>query len=311
MITKTQNVVCHKDTKTQRKYINKTWRLSDLVASRKGMTLTEMAVVIGIIAVMVGLTLPVANVLYNSFESTGGAKSMLNAALSSAKSIAIKEHRYAGIRFQKRYDPASVLNASQYMIFIIQDPNISAYGFKAVEGIQTVKLPDSIGVMDLIIVTNHNVNNPINPGPQTHIDIAGNIAIDSDIELTDTTAFSIIFSPSGKLVIHGVRTRNRNGCPIWVGPGIILDNSQDDIFNTLSRITDSVNPTGMFLQDDYFATSSNPDYGLGPEPSRNSFYIYETKKLKQVPYNNRFDGYLKTLKPVYISPYTGTIIDEK
>ena len=113
------------------------------------MTLTEMAVVIGIIAVMVGLTLPVANVLYNSFESTGGVKSMLNAALESAKSIAIKEQRYAGIRFQKRYDPANPdpLNESQYIIFIIkkdgQQTNSLDYGFCAVDGIQPIKLPDS------------------------------------------------------------------------------------------------------------------------------------------------------------------------
>ncbi|MGA2093317.1 MAG: prepilin-type N-terminal cleavage/methylation domain-containing protein [Sedimentisphaerales bacterium] len=266
MTFKRKQFVCHKDTKAQRNYIKKTWCLSDLVARRKGMTLTEMAVVIGIVAIMVGLTLPAANVLYNSFESTSGAKSMLNAALASAKSIAIKEQRYAGIRFQKRYDPVNVLNAPQYMIFIIYDHDVTglANGFCAVDGIQPIKLPDSIGVMDS--------------------NVADNFAIDTDSELSNNTTFSIIFSPSGKLVIHNVRTRYRT--------------LYDDTFNTLGQLTATI-PAGMFLQDD----------GATEEQSRNSFIIYETKKLKQVPYNNRWDGYLKFLKPVYVNPYMGTIVE--
>jgi hypothetical protein len=252
------------------------------------MTLTEMAVVIGIVAVMVGLTLPAANVLYNSFESTSGAKSMINAALSSAKSIAIKEQRYAGIRFQKRYDPAGVLNASQYMIFIIHDFNQTtlANGFRAVDGIQPIKLPDSIGVMDLLYDPGLVVGN----NPDVNF---SNINV-----LRDTTTFSIVFSPSGKLVIHRVRARNRDGHPRgWP----IVDNSYDDVFNTQTWIADRA----MFLQDDY------ANMGLWEEYSRNSFYIYETKKFKQayksgVPYS----GYLNQLKAVYVNPYMGTIVGQ-
>jgi prepilin-type N-terminal cleavage/methylation domain-containing protein len=256
--------------------------------SRKGMTLTEMAVVIGIVAVMVGLTLPAANVLYNSFESTSGAKSMLNAALSSAKSIAIKEQRYAGIRFQKRYDPANPdpLNASQYIIFIVYDYSNTglANGFRAVDGIQPIKLPDSIGVMDMLY-NSIGGNNP-------------DVNFTNGTVLRDTTAFSIVFSPSGKLVIHGVRVRNRNGQT--------SDSSNDDIFNTANNV---VNGNAMFYQDDYWVAPSN--LGFGPEPSRNSFYIYETKKFKQayksgVPYS----GYLNQLKPAYVNPYTGTIVGQ-
>ncbi len=75
--------------------------------------------------------------------------------MASARAIASKEQCYAGIRFQKRYDPTNpITQASQYIIFIIKenDKNLSGNlvnGFRAVKGIQPIKLPDSIGVMDL------------------------------------------------------------------------------------------------------------------------------------------------------------------
>jgi type II secretory pathway pseudopilin PulG len=258
-----------------------------------GLTLAEMMVVITIAALMVALTIPAANMLLNSFESASGAKSMISAALSSARAIAVKEQHYAGIRFQKRYDPTNPdpLNTSQYIIFIIYDFDRTglANGFRAVDGIQPMKLPDSIGVTDLYVD-----DQPVNL----------DIQINEPNEVNDTTAFSIVFSPSGKLIIHDVHVINRDGCPIWTPSGYI-DNSQDDIFNTLTRITDPVNPTGMFLQDNYHSS------GFGQESSRNSFVIYETKILKQTPSNLRWTNYLQNLTIIYVNPYTGTIINER
>jgi type II secretory pathway pseudopilin PulG len=269
-----------------------------------GLTLVEMTVVIAIAALMVALTIPAANMLLNSFESESGAKSIISAALSSARAIAAKEQRYAGIRFQKRYDPnvPDQLNVSQYIIFIVQDPNIMAYGFKAVEGIQPIKLPDSIGVMDLIIRTNHGptTNDADNLGQQT---INDNSWINGPEEVNDTTAFSIVFSPSGKLVIHPVRVRNRNG-ESRPDNSILSKISMDDIFNSTSNIANY--QIGMFVQDDYAYL------GFGKESSRNSFIIYETNKLKDA-YNsgNAYSGYLNQLKQVFINPYTGTLINEQ
>ena len=259
-----------------------------------GATLVEMTVVIGIAALMLGLAVPAANMLLNSFESESGAKSIINAAMASARAIAAKEQRYAGIRFQKRYDPANPdpLKASQYMIFVVHDPNRTglANGFRAANGIQPIKLPDSIGLMDFFY-------NPSLGGATSDISFANSNVI------TDTTSFSIVFSPSGKLVIHDVQIRNRDG---KIASTETATSSRDDIFNTLGKITDPVNPVGMFLQDDY------PLYGLDKESSRNSFFIYDTKKFKQA-YNNGtpYSGYLNQLNQIYINPYTGTIINEK
>jgi hypothetical protein len=271
--------------------------------NRRGVTLTEMAIVIGIAALLVGLTIPAVNMLFNSFESESGAKSMISAALASARAIAAKEQRYAGIRFQKRLDlnNPDPVNASQYIIFIIQDPTLTGtygFGFRAVEGVQPVKLPDSIGVMDLFVVSDRNKQNPINPNSQNII--TTNADIDEDRELLDTTTFSMIFSPAGKLVIHGVCAWNRDGAS-----GASSNNSNDDIFNTVLNV--ETTRIAMFYQDDWADPSA-----FGPEPSRNGFIIYETKKLNQVAQTNRWNGYLQRVaqKPIYINPYTGTIIEQ-
>jgi prepilin-type N-terminal cleavage/methylation domain-containing protein len=276
-----------------------------------GVTLVEMMVVVAIAALMVGLTIPAANMLLNSFESESGAKSIISAAMASARAIAAKEQRYAGIRFQKRYDPNNLdqLNVSQYIIFIVQDPNMdhaSGFGFRAVEGIQPIKLPDSISVMDLTIVTQRNKQHPDNP-TQLSIDdpVLGNSRINDVFELLDTTTFSIIFSPSGKLVIHGVWVRNKNGISDYPS---YPEQSYDDIFNKKSRVDAGL---AMFYQDDYWGDNAYPNIGFGPEPSRNNFVIYDTKKLKQTDTNLRWTNYLYLLKRFYINPYTGTIINEK
>ncbi len=260
--------------------------LKNSVAKRKGVTLTEMMVVVAIAALMLGLTIPATNMLLNSFESESGAKSIISAAMASARAIAAKEQRYAGIRFQKRYDPNNPdpLNESQYIIFIIYDHDLTKLenGFRAADGIQPIKLPDSIGVMDLC-VDDRLINN--------------NVQINEPNEVNDTTTFSIIFSPSGKLVIHDVQTRNRDGKT--------NDTSPDDIFNTVNNIRSGI---AMFIQDNdaYHAL------GFQKEPSRNNFIIYDTKKFRQAYNNsNAYSGYLNQPNRFYINPYTGTIINER
>jgi prepilin-type N-terminal cleavage/methylation domain-containing protein len=256
---------------------------------QSGLTLTEMVVVVSIIAVFTVLGLPAIRAFIRSVESEGGAKAMISAALSSGRAIAAKEQHYAGIRFQNKYQQDG--KGCQYMIFIVHDFDKTglADGFRAVEGIEPIKLPDSVGVMDLRIRTN-----------LTEADVPDDEQIDdySKIndpeELRDTTTFSIIFSPSGKLVIHDVRVRNRNG-----ERDTSPTKSYDDVFNKRAEVNTGV---GMFYQDDY------ADLGLGKEPSRNSFIVYDRTVFEKLNPNSRYDDYLKDLEVVYINPYTGTMI---
>ena len=278
-----------------------------------GLTLTEVTVVIMTIALLVGLGVPAVRALLDSFESESGTKSVISAALASARAIAAREQRYAGVRFQTAYNPQGPLGASQYMIFIIQDPNILAYGFRAVEGMGPIKLPDSIGVTDLTIVLLRNSVNPGNPLTEIRLDGPGltdaqrDALIDEGREFTDATTFSIVFSPSGKLVRHGVRVRNRDG---YVDSAANPDMSMDDIFNKKAQVDNGI---GMFYQDDYYGVSWSPypDFGLGPEPSRGSFLIYEKEKFNQACQKGlAWSEYLVKLvrNQVHINSYTGTII---
>jgi len=281
-------------------------------ARQSGLSMTEMTIVVAVVAVLTALSLPATRAFFNSIATAGGTRAMISASLAQARAIAAKEQRYAGIRFQKAYDPCAPdkpLKANQYIIFIIHDTDDSpdgtelANGFRVVDGTEPIKLPDNTGVMDLMLGTAGNIEIGNLPNPDTDMMKYWRI--------NDVTTFSIIFSPSGKLMLHEIRTRNRNG---KTDTTQTLNLSKDNIFNTITKITnpaaapvsDPPVPFGMFIQDDY------PAEGFAQEWSRRSFLIYERDKFKAA-YENKmpWTGYLQRLRNnemIHINPYTGRII---
>jgi len=256
-------------------------------ARDKGLTLIEMTVVIVIVVLLTSFALPAIRMLFNSFQSQSGTRAMISASLASARAIAAEHQHYAGIRFQNKYQEDG--KGCQYMVFIIHDSEILANGFR---GIEPIKLPDSVGVMDLKLGSTN---------PEQIVDSDGRI--NDDWEVADTTTFSIIFSPSGKLVIHDVQVRNRNGLYQPDNGDANPDkHSMDDIFNSLKNIEDY--NIGMFVQDDY------PSDGFDKEPSRNSFVIYDRKEFDKVGVSTRWSDYLYKLERIYINPYIGTMINQ-
>ncbi|HPS55401.1 MAG TPA: prepilin-type N-terminal cleavage/methylation domain-containing protein [Sedimentisphaerales bacterium] len=286
---------------------------------QSGFTLMEMVAVVAAVAILTLLSLPAARSLRKSFVNEGAAQGLINSALASARAMAAEKGCFVGVRFQTAYKfngnasglgsentffAHDVLNAEQYMIFIMHDRkkgNDLNYLFTAVEDSKPIKLPDNFGVMDMRISDDDDDetagDEPVNSDGM----------IDEDKKLQDATTFSIIFSPSGKLVIQEVRCRNKKG-EYKTG-----DDSLDEIFNK-DKYVKAVDVNGeyvknraMFFQDDYALYM-----GLGQEYSRRKFVIYERDKFNPV-YKNKtaYEDYLKDLwetKQIYVNPYTGQLI---
>ncbi|MGD2095874.1 MAG: prepilin-type N-terminal cleavage/methylation domain-containing protein [Phycisphaerales bacterium] len=272
-------------------------------SKQSGVTLTEMVIVIAIISMLVAFGLPALHLFIESVESNTGGKSMVGCALSCARAIAAKERRSAGVRFQK--DSAG----NQYMIFIVHDYEKTGLspGFRAVEGFDPIKLPERLCMMNLFVRTNHGVSST---GAQDvaeeqlreiYLDDStpANLGPDGKNKyVTDISTFSIVFSPTGKLAIRNVRVRNKDAI-YQPNNGVANKVSRDDIFNSPENITSY--GVGMFIQDDY------AQMGLGAESSRSSFVICDKIRFDKLDAQERFT-YLHSLEPVYLNPYTGTII---
>jgi hypothetical protein len=263
------------------------------------LTLIETTLVVATMVLLMGLAAPAVRSLVHSFQTQSGVKSMVEAALSSARAMAMSSQNYVGVRFEKQCtsdDPLNplknVLMAPQYMIFIRHEESSKigglANGFRAVEGLEPVKLPDTMGVMDLTGITSDD-------------------GIRSYAQLSDATSFSIVFSPAGKVVVRPVRVRNYSGVYRPRNDPGSLQFSSDDVFNSVDNIC--LYQRGMFLQDDYPA-----DWGLGEENSRTGFVIYELAPLRaaygtQTPWTS----YLSQVanEPLYVSPYAGNLISAR
>jgi prepilin-type N-terminal cleavage/methylation domain-containing protein len=262
---------------------------------KTGFTLTELLTVIAIIVVLVAIGMPAAREALESFESSAGVSNVIRLALVRARAISVRERRFAGVRFQQD------TRGNQYMIFIVHDHANTGLvnGFRAAGGLDPIKLPRDVGVMDLRIRTDPSDarNADDMPIEVEGDDAASDLNINDPFELDDTTTFSIVFSPAGKMVIHDVRVRNRDG---YVDSTTNTDVSDDEVFNKKDVVDDG---NAMFYQDDYAGL------GLGQEPSRNHFIIYNEKEFDSVDAESRWTDYLQYLEVVYVNRYTGQIIN--
>lgn len=269
---------------------------------QSGFTLVELLVAMSIIVIVGAISLVSINAIMDSFDSSSYAISMIDAALSGARATAIKEGKYAGIRFQREYDPAGFDKASQYMIPIIlpnvNDMNKTKDCYVAVKGKRPAKIPDSLIVME-------TYRYDYSQSPVTDIMVG-------DDELKDTqgvrnaTSFVVLFTPSGKTVIRFAQVRNSDG---EENPSDSSDSS-DRIFNSEINVRANV---GRFYQD-YKKGGTDEIPGLWKEPTRDSFYVLNREDFEKVDPSKRYTDFLVDVKDAstyYLNPYNGKIIREK
>ncbi len=116
--------------------------------------------------------------------------------------------------------------------------------------------------------------------------VADDTEIDDEAKVLDKTTFSIVFSPSGKMVVHLVR--------------VASNNVKDMVFDQMPH------QYAMFQED----SDGTPPYKQ--EPSRRMFLIYDAREFRRAYNDGRpCTGYLGGLTPLYINPYTGTIISQE
>lgn len=244
-------------------------------------TLTEMLVTMAIMVIVMAAAVPTVQKLREAMEQSTGVKSIIDAALANARAIAIREQKYAGVRFQRD------ATEKQYLIFIIHDPDNSpnpngvgldgtglANGFRVVDGRKPMALPENAGV---IAVGSYSDN-----------------SLKTNAGINEATTFSIVFSPSGQFVVHQVRVYSSDG----------LVNSNDRVFNNKTNVNSKF---AQFRRDGGLTADADTADGFQQEDSVQELKIYNNKDLQKFE-SSPWEGYLKNLNSEHISPYTGELI---
>jgi|GEM_PF-3137123 len=265
----------------------------------RGFSLVEMLVVVSIIVLMLSLAMPNAAVLIRS-QKLNSAENMIRSALAQARAHAAVNQRYAGVRFE--FDRTGWQKGRQYLVLIENQP-VATNEFVAVPNVKPLIMPDGLGAIsgdingDAYLYDYNPVTNPDGiPLPNC---------------INGATTFSIIFSPSGQVVMKNVKVRPR-----------IPD---DKIINHKERVDILDNSAyreykALLYCDDYVGINWDPIYTSAipykpwcvVEYSTSGLYIYETEKMLAVSLPTlRWSEYVSKLTPMLINSYTGQIIEEE
>jgi len=277
---------------------------------KAGFTLIEMLVVVMIIAIMISLVMPATNSLIQSHRESS-AQNLVRSALAQAQAYAVKERKYAGLRFQ--LDGAG----RQYMILVEAKAItiLNAFGpgtlyqlqnlYTPVDNISPMVLPEGIAVLaayrnpweiDFIPDDGDGI---VGPGD-------GDDILDAD-ELAESMTFCILFNPSGQLVMSSAQCGPRISLADY--PSMAIDK---DLYNTDTGDTifnnnpNQIPPNGLPLPGDVI----QPGF-TNVKSSQSGVYFIERNKLEEIPEEERMDYIRYTLKPSLLNMYTGELIEEE
>ncbi len=253
-------------------------------------SLVELLVVVAIIALMATLVLPAISNIMRS-NKMGATENIIRGMIATARAYAAENQKYAGIRFQK------AANNRQYLVLIEKVSAADPRQYQAVPNRKPVALPIGISLL------------------------SGDVSVDTDIDDDDTDSFnlvlegqqtfSIIFSPTGQLVIKQVEVHARD--------------NEDEVFGGEAETLPPAPPALLSYDNEYRYDHTAGTVTAGPSPSAwcdgwetstTSFYIYEDEALKELNPATRYTDFvnleqtLDQIRFVLLNQYTGQAIKD-
>jgi len=262
-----------------------------------GFTLVEMLVVVAIVGLLTALTVPNVPGMIRSHKMSA-ARNLIKSALGQAQAHAAKYQKYAGVRFQ--FDRDGWEKGQQYLVLIEKHPDPSnANGFVAVPNAKPVALPAGTAVISLEVD-----NPPIFLGANynqylddSYVGLLPGLGVIDLSNIMGATTFSIIFSPTGQMVVKDVRIHERD--------------ANDSIFRS----------GGLLSYDEHYCPlignmTGNHAPWCGAESSALGLYVYVTAAMREVGAGERYSalisrhGSSEQVERILINTYMGTIINE-
>lgn len=215
--------------------------------TKKGISLIELIVTMGIIVLL--SVIGISSIKFLSSHSQI-SNTVINGLLSTARSIAVKESRYVGVRFQQTND------GRQYAIFIIHepkipypvnrsdptDPNNSAVPFIALDKHKAIDMGTKDKIVSETILANRTISE-------------------------DNKRVSFIFSPRGRLT--------RQWHSVYRNP----QKPRDEYFNDI--------PPALFKEDTHIQLSDKGFVIYGRPEDFNSPASFDNLKAQ---YINTYTG---------------------
>jgi prepilin-type N-terminal cleavage/methylation domain-containing protein len=258
-----------------------------------GFSLIEMIVVIGIVALVTAMVMPILPQMLKS-NRQGAARDLIRGYLTLARAHAAQTQKYAGIRFQ----PSA--KGVQYMVLIEYGDDVSnGARFVAAAKTKPIALPDGIGVISTEVMSPPNPFTPDGYLSQYPYDIDHSPPPypDSMYCLNGARTFSIIFSPTGQLVTRMVEVYPQSG---------------HKTFGTYNQTTlNPYNGNYRLLSHDYEPYPSTSAPWCSTEDSVGGLVIYEIDEMESANANRRYSDYVYAddLPVLLINMYTGALIE--